>query len=293
MAEGVKQLDSRIEVQTPENIAFQYRAAGPFRRLPAYMTDLAIRFLMMLGAVLFVSLSFGTMGADNYAGAVLVLTWFGLSWFYGGLFETYWNGQTPGKRMMGVRVVTVDGQPINAMQAVLRNILRTADSAPFFMYSIEGPQMMMAIPIPLYQVGLLVPMLTERYQRLGDLACGTMVIVEDPQFRAGMLQIKEPEAIRLAGELPPNIQVTRSLGRALTKYVSRRAAFSRERRLEIARRLGQMLCEQYNLAPTLDHDLLLCALYYRSFIGDRGNVPVEAMPRGPKARRGTPLVTTR
>ncbi len=234
-----------------------------------------------------------SVGADNYAGAVLVLTWFGLSWFYGGLFETYWNGQTPGKRMMGIRVVTVDGQPINAMQAVLRNILRTADSAPFFMYSIDGPQMMMAIPIPLYQVGLLVPMLTERYQRLGDLACSTMVIVEDAPFRAGMLQIKEPEAIRLGEELPPNIRVTRSLGRALTKYVSRRGAFSRERRMEIARRLGQVLCEQYNLAPTLDHDLLLCALYYRSFIGDRGNVPVEAMTMGPRAQRGAPLVPTR
>ena len=292
MVDGVKQLDSRIEVQTPENIAFQYRAAGPFRRLPAYLADLGIRFLIMLGAGLFIAFSFGTIGAGSYATAFLIITWFALSWFYGGVFETYWNGQPPGKRMMGIRVVTVDGQPINAMQAVLRNILRAADSAPYFMYSISDATQLMAIPIPLYQVGLLVPALTERYQRLGDLACGTMVIVEEPQFRAGMLQIKEPEAIRLAGELPPNIQVTRSLGRALTKYVSRRAAFSRERRAEIARRLGQALCEKYNLAPTVDHDLLLCALYYRAFIGDRDNVLSEAPP-GPPARRGTPIVPAR
>jgi uncharacterized RDD family membrane protein YckC len=292
MAEGVKQLDSRIEVQTPENIAFQYRAAGPFRRLPAYLADLGIRFLIMLGAGLFVALSFGMVGAGSYASAILILTWFALSWFYGGLFETYWNGQTPGKRMMGIRVVTVDGQPINAMQAVLRNILRAADSAPYFMYTLEGAEMM-AIPIPLYQVGLLVPMLTERYQRLGDLACGTMVIVEEAQFRAGMLQIKEPEAIRLAEELPPNIQVSRSLGRALTKYVSRRAAFSRERRAEIARRLAQALCEKHNLPPTVDHDLLLCALYYRAFIGDREKNLAEVSPAVPTTRRGAPLVASR
>ena len=42
-----------------------------------------------------------------------------MSWFYGGLFETYWNGQTPGKRIMQIRVLTVTGQPIDGMQAVL------------------------------------------------------------------------------------------------------------------------------------------------------------------------------
>ena len=53
-----------------------------------------------------------------------------LFWFYGGLFETFWNGQTPGKRLLGIRVITLDGQPINALQAILRNVLRIVDAQP-------------------------------------------------------------------------------------------------------------------------------------------------------------------
>ena len=56
---------------------------------------------------------------------------FVLEWFYGGLFESLWNGQTPGKRLMGLRVLTTEGQPINGMQAVMRNLLRYADIFPF------------------------------------------------------------------------------------------------------------------------------------------------------------------
>ena len=47
-----------------------------------------------------------------------------VSWFYGGFFEAYWNGQTPGKRIMGLRVLSTNGRPINGYQAVLRNLLR-------------------------------------------------------------------------------------------------------------------------------------------------------------------------
>ena len=53
-----------------------------------------------------------------------------LSWFYVGLFEALWNGQTPGKRLMGIRVVSVEGQPITPFQAILRNILRVVDAQP-------------------------------------------------------------------------------------------------------------------------------------------------------------------
>jgi len=60
-------------------------------------------------------------GAGGVGLSVILVAWFGLSWFYGGFFETVWNGQTPGKRLLGLRVLTVEGQPINALQAVLRN----------------------------------------------------------------------------------------------------------------------------------------------------------------------------
>jgi hypothetical protein len=194
-----------------------------------------------------------------------------MSWFYGGFFEAYWNGQTPGKRVLGLRVVCIDGQPINGVQAVLRNILRAADALPV----VPLPGSELPVPVlPLFQVGLLTPLLNERYQRLGDLVCGTMVVVEEKQFGAAMIQMKDPAAVQLAAQLPANLQVSRSLGRALTKYVSRRAMFSHERRSEIARRLAETLIRQFSLPPQTNYDLLLCALYYRAFIDDRAEAVV-------------------
>jgi uncharacterized RDD family membrane protein YckC len=280
MADRNRQLDLRIEVQTPENIAFQYRVAGPFRRLPAYLVDVGIRALLTAGFAATVAISLGSLGLAGLGAGLGLAFWFVMSWFYGGLFETYWNGQTPGKRMFSLRVVGVDGRPINAAQAILRNILRAADSLPVVPVP-GGPP----VPIvPLYLVGLVTPMFNARFQRLGDLVCGTMVVVEEKQYGATMIQIKEPEVIELAGRLPAGVRVSRSLGRALVKYVSRRKSFGRERRSEIAQRLGEALVEQYRLPPETNHDLLLCALYYRAFIADAIDTSAEA-PRGAKDNR--------
>jgi uncharacterized RDD family membrane protein YckC len=280
MVDRNRQLDLRIEVQTPENIAFQYRVAGPFRRLPAYLVDVGIRAVLTAGFAATVAISLGSLGLAGLGAGLGLAFWFVMSWFYGGLFETYWNGQTPGKRMFSLRVVGVDGRPINAAQAILRNILRAADSLPVVPIP-GGPP----VPIvPLYLVGLITPMFNARYQRLGDLVCGTMVVVEEKQSGATMIQIKEPEVIELAGRLPAGVRVSRSLGRALVKYVSRRKSFGRERRAEIAQRLGEAVVEQYRLPPETNHDLLLCALYYRAFIADAIDASAD-VPRGAKDNR--------
>ena len=187
------QIDSRIEVVTPENIAFQYRVAGPFRRMPAYLIDILIRIAAILvarWAILLLGIAGGSGLLGFGFGAMLVI-WFVLEWFYGGLFETFWNGQTPGKWAVGVRVVATDGQPINALQAVMRNVLRAADALPVLTLPLFGGAGMMELF--LYQVGLWVPAFNDRYQRLGDLACGTMVVIDAsagslrrcPHHRAG------------------------------------------------------------------------------------------------------------
>jgi uncharacterized RDD family membrane protein YckC len=248
--------------------------------LPAYRVDVGIRALLTAGFAATVAISLGSLGLAGLGAGLGLAFWFVMSWFYGGLFETYWNGQTPGKRMFSLRVVGVDGRPINAAQAILRNILRAADSLPVVPVP-GGPP----VPIvPLYVVGLVTPMFNARYQRLGDLVCGTMVVVEEKQYGATMIQLKEPEVIELAGRLPAGVRVSRSLGRALVKYVSRRKSFGRERRAEIAQRLGEAVVEQYRLPPETNHDLLLCALYYRAFIADAIDASAEA-PRGAKDNR--------
>jgi len=266
------QIDTRIEIVTPENIAFQYRVAGPFRRLPAYLIDFTLRAVLFLLGTLAFSIFFGFLGLPGAAlGAVLIL-WFVLSWFYGGLFETYWNGQTPGKRLMQIRVVTVDGQPINGLQAVLRNILREID----------------AQPVCLFQIGLLSAMLTDRFQRLGDLAAGTMVVIEEPYWFRGVLRLNDPKVMELAAQLPYSFQPSRSLARALAAYVDRRAIFAWGRRIEIARHLAEPLRQKFNLPPDTNLDLLLCALYQRTFVAEREE-PADG--QSPFGSASTPFAT--
>jgi uncharacterized RDD family membrane protein YckC len=253
MLSGADQLDTRIEIVTPENIAFQYRVAGPFRRLPAYLLDVLFRaaFIFFVGIILVFTL--GLSGLPAFGFGLVCIIWFVLSWFYGGLFETFWNGQTPGKRIMRIRVVSVDGQPINGIQAVLRNFLREVDAQPLYFF----------------QVGLLAAMMNDRFQRLGDLAAGTMVVVEEGHWLRGLTQLNEPEVVQLAAQLPVNFQAKRSLARALSAYVERRGSFAWGRRMEIARHLAEPLREKFGLPPTTNLDLLLCALYYRTFITER------------------------
>jgi uncharacterized RDD family membrane protein YckC len=269
-------IDTRIEIVTPENIAFQYRVAGPFRRLPAYLIDVALRVVVIALVWLVLVVALGVVGQVHVAVGLGLVAWFLLDWFYGGLFETYWNGQTPGKRMMRIRVVSDEGQPINGWQAVLRNFLRSADSLPPVVEFAELP-----ISFPTYLIGLMTATMNGRYQRLGDLAAGTMVVIEEPQRHYGMVQINEPEAIRLAGELPAGFRASRGLARALAAYVQRRQTFAWRRRIEIAMHVGEPLREKLGLPPNVNYDLLLCALYYRTFITDRADDssrPAEALP---------------
>ena len=229
MLAATEQLDTSIEIVTPENIAFRYAVAGPFRRLPAYLIDLLIRIGMSIAGYIVIRIAEKTAVWGFVGGFVLVL-WFLLAFFYGGLFETYWNGQTPGKRLMQIRVVTTEGQPINGLQAVLRNILRMADMLPFLVVEAQF--------LGLYQAGLLTAMSNRRFQRLGDLVCGTMVIVEEKPWLQGVLRFAEPEVARLAGILPVAFRPGRTLVRALAAYVQRRQNFSWGRRIEIARHLA-------------------------------------------------------
>lgn len=274
MSTATAATDTRIEIVTPENIAFQYRVAGPFRRLPAYLVDLALRVAFII--VLWMGLAaFAMIGQIGFGVGVAMIGYFLLEWFYGGLFETYWNGQTPGKRLMRIRVVSDEGQPITGWQAVLRNFLRAADWAPTIVLIDAVP-----LPVPTFLLGLLAASITDRCQRLGDLAAGTMVIVEEPQRHYGVARINEPEAIRLAGELPANFRASRGLARALSAYVQRRQAFPWRRRIEIAMHVGEPLRIKLGLPPGVNYDLLLCALYYRTFIADR----VEELPYATSVR---------
>jgi uncharacterized RDD family membrane protein YckC len=272
MSNPPRQLDSRIEIVTPENIAFEYVLAGPFRRLPAFLIDVFIRAAALF--VIFVAcMFFSVIGATSIGLGMFLIIWFALSWFYGGLFETLWNGQTPGKRLLGLRVLSIDGQPINALQAVLRNVLRDVDAQPMVGFGA-------GFAIPFYMLALVAMASNNRFQRLGDLASGTIVVVEKRSQLRGLAAMTQREVVAFAQNLPVNFAASRAMSQALSIYVARRELFSPPRRFEIARTLAEPLCVRWGLPADTNPDLLLCALYYRAFIADR-----PGDQRGPRAER--------
>ncbi|MCC9609298.1 RDD family protein [Blastopirellula sp. JC732] len=275
MVSAIDPIDSRLKIVTPENIAFYYQAAGPFRRLTAFLIDIAIR-VSIYGTIMTIVVcsgvldSFGPMA--ELGNAIAFLSYFVLDWFYGALFETYWNGQTPGKRALSIRAVTVDGEPINALQAFGRNLFRYADMMPLaplpFEWLREGVNFAGPI-LPTFLIGLIVPAFNKRFQRLGDLLVATMVVIEDRSWLMKIAKIEDDRARQLADYIPANFVARPSLCKAVATYVERRRFFTTARRREIARHLAEPMLRQFNLPADTSYDLMLCALYYRTFLSDR------------------------
>lgn len=287
MAVGTAQVDSSVEIITPENIAFRYRVAGPFRRLPAYLLDLLFRTALVVGMSIGLLMSGVVLG--GLAVALVLITWFVIEWFYGGICEAYFNGQTPGKRVMGIRVLSVDGHPITPIQAILRNILRFVDMMPLVSLQVvfdEAP----VYAIPTFGLALVSAAMSRRFQRIGDIVCGTIVVIEERQWLSGIAKLDDSRAIQLASYIPLDFRISRSLARALAAYVDRRRFFSPARRREVAHHLAEPLLAKFGFPPDTSYDLLLCALYYRAFVADRGGDEVQS-PFGttnPPTRRTVP-----
>ncbi len=242
-------IDATVRLMTPERIVFDYPLGGPFRRFTAYLVDLSLLSLLAVAATV-VSLSL-SLGAASGMGPALI-AFFLLTWGYGAFCEGVFNGQTPGKRALGLRVVSQSGVPITGAQAVLRNLVGAVDGLlPFF-----------------FLLGLTSMLLSQKFQRLGDLAAGTMVIIEERRPRLGLLRIREPRVVAVVDRLPAQIAAGTNLARALSDYVRRRHRFGRGLREEMAEPLARPLRARFGLPPTEPADIVLCAVYHRVFLGD-------------------------
>jgi uncharacterized RDD family membrane protein YckC len=152
----------RHEVLTAEKVPFSYRVAGLGSRWLAWMIDLfPIAALALMGLVLASVLSLGRPGL----GFALMAIWtFAILWGYFLFFEWLWRGQTPGKAMLGIRVIQWQGTALTFFQAALRNLLRAVDGLP--------------LPFPLGPglPGLIVAACNREHRRLGDLVADTLVV---------------------------------------------------------------------------------------------------------------------
>jgi uncharacterized RDD family membrane protein YckC len=263
MSRSQTQIDTTIEIVTPENISFKYEVAGPFRRVPAFLMDVAVRFLFQAG-LLIALVSSGL--SDEFVLLAMAVSYFVLEWFYGGILETYWNGQTVGKRIMGIRVLSADGQPINGLQGIMRNVLRLADLMPILPLTAWGTESPAVIPTG--TIGLIVPLLNNKYQRLGDVVCGTIVVAEERQQLFPTTRFDDPRVAQLAADIPGSLVLGAKTAQALAAYAERRRFLSPSRRAEIARHIAEPMLRQLDLPSDTNHDLLMCALYYRTFVAE-------------------------
>jgi uncharacterized RDD family membrane protein YckC len=148
-------LDSSLGRQTPEGIEFVLFPAGIPIRACAWGIDSLIKGVVFMCLLLLVNILLNrVLGVWLY----LVLN-FVLDWFYYMSFELFWNGQSPGKRIMGIRVVMSDGSPVNPGASFLRNLLRFADG---FLY--------------LYLIAFISMAASPGFRRFGDWAGDTLVI---------------------------------------------------------------------------------------------------------------------
>jgi len=251
-------LDTTVRLVTPERIVFEYPLAGPFRRYFAYLIDVGIVFVtIVIVSVLLIVLSLGSMSGF---GPILV-AYFVIMWGYRGVCELVMNGQTFGKRLAGIRVVSDRGMPITPAQAVLRNLVGSLDGTVPYLLRPDLTAMALLF-------GLTSMLLTRKFQRLGDLAAGTMVIVEERQWQAGMVRVEENAVGDLLPWLPLRIEAGTEMARALSDYVKRRRRFGKARREEMAEPLARPLRQRYNLPHDASADAVVCAVYHRVFLGE-------------------------
>ncbi|MCC6417412.1 MAG: RDD family protein [Gemmataceae bacterium] len=163
-------------VVTSEKVPFTYRVAGLGARFLAWLFDLGM-IALLLTALLLVAQGWEMVGA-GVGMAVFMVTSFAVQWGYFVVFEWLWHGQTPGKRVLGIRVIQERGTAASFTQAAVRNILRVVDGLPLLVPDL--------VPVA-YGVGFLVAASNRENRRLGDLAAGTLVVyVED---RTGPIRV--------------------------------------------------------------------------------------------------------
>lgn len=207
-------LDTRYNVNTPEGGSLELSPAGPSVRFWAWFIDALIRLGLNISTFSIFGMTLGNTGF----GIALILM-FLIEWFYPVYFEVKKKGQTPGKKAVGIYVTQENGTPISLSASMIRNLLRFVDFLPFF-----------------YGFGLISMLLNRRFQRLGDLVAGTVVLYVDEK---GQYDITD-EAIDVE-PIRPEVVFNLQEQQNLIRFAQRRSRLSPARAEELANTVGNCL----------------------------------------------------
>jgi uncharacterized RDD family membrane protein YckC len=228
-----------VAIRTPENIELSYALAGPGSRAVAYLLDVFIMFAVFQITINLIVAAFSLLiralgvAGEMWIAGIAALASFGLYNGYFIAFEWLLNGQTPGKRMLHVRVIKQGGYSLRFFDTLLRNLLRVIDFLPLF-----------------YGVGLTSLLLTRDSQRLGDLLAGTLVVYQEPVQTDSLLP-DLPAAFDSDPPLPP-AQLAAIPNEAILladEYLRSRTELVPRPRQEIAAELADLIRQVSGLQP--------------------------------------------
>ncbi len=203
MSEARYLLDTTHNIATPEGVELKLPVAGLAARTLAWLVDALIKVVGLFVASIILAL----MGDAGFGLYLLVL--FATFWLYNVLFEVFARGATPGKKALGIRVMNTNGTPVGWAGSSIRNLLRAVDVLP-----------------GCYLLGFLSVYLSERFQRLGDLAAGTIVVHDEKAASLNLDPNGKP--------LPVNVPMTASEQQAIVSFAERASRINADRVDELA-----------------------------------------------------------
>jgi uncharacterized RDD family membrane protein YckC len=196
---GTAETPDQLTIETPEQVAIRFPLAGVGSRFLALLADSLIQLVGYVVLVLLLVLIASNLpkssapagaGEEKWVIAFLIIGSFLLYWGYFTLFEAFWNGQTPGKKMCKLRVIRDSGRQITLFESMTRNFLRVVDELPGF-----------------YAVGVITMWCNRQNKRLGDLAAGTLVVheraAETPLWTGGAQRTITAQVFAQAPAQPP------------------------------------------------------------------------------------------
>ncbi len=196
-------LDTTVDIATPEGVELRLPVAGLAPRSLAWLIDALIKSVGLTAA------SVAIQFAGEFGVGLLLISMFAMLWFYNVLFEVFNGGATPGKRAVGLRVTNANGTPVGWTGSLIRNLIRFVDVLP-----------------GCYAFGCLAVLFSRRYQRLGDMAAGTIVVF-DPKATF-------QRAARTAEPIPVRIPLSLEEQQAIVSYGERAVGLNEQRAEELA-----------------------------------------------------------
>jgi uncharacterized RDD family membrane protein YckC len=230
-ASNERAMDRNLEVRTPESIEFSYELAGLGSRFLAVFIDLLVQIGILVALVIGLTYAAARIPtghavhstpaearlAESIVIALLVFVVFMIFFGYFILFETFWNGQTPGKKLLGIRVVRDGGYPVDFGGALVRNVIRIVEAGLGF-----------------YAIAAICALASPENKRFGDMAAGTIVVREGRSGAPATLQAAMARADRGSGAY-----LTADERNLINGFLTRRESLEPGRRRTLAAALAE------------------------------------------------------